>query len=419
VTRIGPLSANKLSTQVSSAPFMLQRKCGCGQHTVAGAECDQCKKRELNVQRSRNGGAAPTAVPPIVHDVLRAPGQPLDLASRRFFEPRFARDFSSVRVHSDPPAAASARAVNALAYTVGNNIVFANGQYSPRTPAGRHLLAHELVHTVQQQRASPTLSRAPDNNGSLDEPRLESEAEAVASEMTSDENEEATETASSDPMHDAIALNEARPAHAPTRRTPKPAPRHGLKKPKSKPKPKANPCTRNIFFEGTCQDLVTGAADRCCDPANGLPNPGREKDVEGKPCPDHKFTPMFTCDNTCSKALKKGCSDSDNWLALPRNQFTRGQCGDIWTICANGKKTQAYVREKSVTKDKFEVGQRVVRDLGVPADTFKGATYKPGADPKKIENDRCCSPPTKHTSVPEPTFQPGRTGLAGGIQQRG
>ena len=89
-------------------------------------------------------------VPPIVHEVLRSPGQPLDVATRAFMEPRFGHDFSGVRVHTDAKAAESARAVNALAYTVGRNVVFGAGQYLPQTNAGQRLLAHELTHTVQQ-----------------------------------------------------------------------------------------------------------------------------------------------------------------------------------------------------------------------------------------------------------------------------
>jgi hypothetical protein len=65
-------------------------------------------------------------------------------------ESRFGHDFSHVRLHTDAQAAASARAVNALAYTVDRNIVFAEGRYGPRTSAGRELLAHELAHVVQQ-----------------------------------------------------------------------------------------------------------------------------------------------------------------------------------------------------------------------------------------------------------------------------
>jgi len=80
-------------------------------------------------------------------------GRPLDSATRAFFEPRFGTDFSHVRVHTDSHAAASARSVNALAYTVGHDVVFGAGQYAPQTSEGRHLLAHELTHVVQQRRA--------------------------------------------------------------------------------------------------------------------------------------------------------------------------------------------------------------------------------------------------------------------------
>jgi hypothetical protein len=87
--------------------------------------------------------------PPIVHDVLSSPGQPLDAGTRSFFEPRFGHDFSRVRVHADSKATQSAEAVHALAYTVGPSMVFAAGQYAPQSEGGRRLLAHELAHVVQ------------------------------------------------------------------------------------------------------------------------------------------------------------------------------------------------------------------------------------------------------------------------------
>jgi len=89
-------------------------------------------------------------VPNIVYDVLRSPGQPLDAESRSYFEPRFGYDFSRVRVHSNSSAARSASAVDAEAFTVGSNIVFSQGSYSPRTRNGRELMAHELTHVIQQ-----------------------------------------------------------------------------------------------------------------------------------------------------------------------------------------------------------------------------------------------------------------------------
>ena len=88
--------------------------------------------------------------PPIVHEVLASSGRPLDTATRAFFEPRFGHDFGNVRVHTDEKAAASARSVDAEAYTVGNNIVFGEGRYAPTGIAGRELIAHEMTHAVQQ-----------------------------------------------------------------------------------------------------------------------------------------------------------------------------------------------------------------------------------------------------------------------------
>lgn len=97
-----------------------------------------------------NGPVAPSVVPPIVHEVVNSAGRPLDLATRSFFEPRFGHDFSQVRIHTDSSAHESAKSVNALAYAMGNHIVFAGGQYAPHAYEGRLLLAHELAHVVQQ-----------------------------------------------------------------------------------------------------------------------------------------------------------------------------------------------------------------------------------------------------------------------------
>ena len=84
----------------------------------------------------------------------RGGGQPLPESTRAFFEPRFGRDFSQVRVHSDAEAAESAREVNAKAYTVGTDIMFGAGQYAPENSTGQKLMAHELTHVVQQQPGS-------------------------------------------------------------------------------------------------------------------------------------------------------------------------------------------------------------------------------------------------------------------------
>ncbi|MDQ5838620.1 MAG: DUF4157 domain-containing protein, partial [Acidobacteriota bacterium] len=124
--------------------------------------------------------AGPPAAPPVVHEVLGSPGQPLDPRARTFFEARFGHDFSHVRVHADEKAAASARAVGAVAYTVGPDIVFESGQYKPGSLKGRWLLAHELAHVAQQSR-----NDAPLPSGlSLSQPGdpYETEAEHLAAQ---------------------------------------------------------------------------------------------------------------------------------------------------------------------------------------------------------------------------------------------
>jgi hypothetical protein len=162
---------------ISSAPGhngLLQRKCSCGKAAGPEGECEECKKkREPGPTLQRKSGqpaahsqSSTEAAPPIVHDVLRSPGQPLDAASRAFMEPRFGYDFSRVRVHADSRAAKSADAVNAQAYTVGSNIVFGANQSGTGKLSSQRLLAHELAHVVQQggRQAGGSLQVAPAND---------------------------------------------------------------------------------------------------------------------------------------------------------------------------------------------------------------------------------------------------------------
>ena len=207
---------------------ILQRQCACGQHTPAGSECTPCRRKRES-SRDFSDQHAQATVPNLVSDVLRSPGQPLDPATRALMETRFGHEFSAVRVSASPPAIAhqslqvseptdayeqeaerlaeaisaerdaapgrstgktsafdnheskfdlsrvrlhtdaqsaeSARALNALAYTVGNDIVFGAGQYQPGGRAGQRLLAHELTHVAQQGavgvQSAPIIHRQP------------------------------------------------------------------------------------------------------------------------------------------------------------------------------------------------------------------------------------------------------------------
>jgi len=89
---------------------------------------------------------------------LKGGGQPLPKSERAFFEPRFGADFSHVRIHNDSTATKMARSINSRAFTIGRDVVFGAGQYSPDTVTGKRLLAHELTHVVQQNRAMPHCS---------------------------------------------------------------------------------------------------------------------------------------------------------------------------------------------------------------------------------------------------------------------
>lgn len=107
--------------------------------------------RRRSDPRRGGGRVAGDAAPPIVHEVLSSPGRPLEPSVREPMESRFGHDFSRVRIHTGSQADRSARAVGALAYTVGSDLVFADGGYAPGAPEGRELLAHELTHAVQQR----------------------------------------------------------------------------------------------------------------------------------------------------------------------------------------------------------------------------------------------------------------------------
>jgi hypothetical protein len=162
----------------------LQRACPCD------GECPKCQTEQpsqeherLRTKRAQASDTGQIAASPIVHEVLAAPGQPLDPATRGFMESRFGHDFSHVRVHTDTRAAESAREVNALAYTVGPDVVLGAGQYAPATNAGQRLLAHELTHVIQQGGNARALQQ--DSKFSEENDHYEQEAERSAAQCMS------------------------------------------------------------------------------------------------------------------------------------------------------------------------------------------------------------------------------------------
>lgn len=137
---------------VASVP-RIQRKCAACEAEEKKSAPPIQRKCAACAQQEAGGEATPEVAARI--QSLRGGGQALPESVRNFFEPRFGADFSGVRTHTD---AESTRSLGAKAYTVGRDIVFGNGQYSPQTETGRKLLAHELTHVVQQGAATSRAS---------------------------------------------------------------------------------------------------------------------------------------------------------------------------------------------------------------------------------------------------------------------
>ncbi|WP_224372150.1 eCIS core domain-containing protein [Hyalangium versicolor] len=151
----------------------MQRKCAsCAREEELRREADGSSPR--GTQDGRGG------VPPIVDTVLGTPGRPLDAETRAAMERGFGRDLGAVRIHTDALAGESARAVDALAYTVGNHVVFGAGRYAPLRASGRELLAHELAHVVQQGQGGASVPQARSLSISQPSDPDEREADAIA-----------------------------------------------------------------------------------------------------------------------------------------------------------------------------------------------------------------------------------------------
>ena len=171
------------------------------QETVQRQAEEEEEEEELLQPKSEAGGSRAAAEATAASGsateaaaAVRGGGRALSPAERSYFEPRFGRDFSAVRLHDGAPAQRAAAAINARAYTLGSSIAFAAGEYRPATSGGRRLLAHELAHVVQQTGSGPTTirrsvaasSRCPANqHGAPADPLTEiASADAEAQKMT-------------------------------------------------------------------------------------------------------------------------------------------------------------------------------------------------------------------------------------------
>jgi Domain of unknown function (DUF4157) len=137
----------------------IQRNCGpCADEEIHRMMSEEEEEEEESVQRKT---ADTNEIDPNLESRLSnlGGGQPLSASARSFFEPRFGQSFSDVRVHTGSDANRAAKSINARAYTLGNNIAFASGEYDSSSASGRSLIAHELTHTLQQSAGAKSLQR--------------------------------------------------------------------------------------------------------------------------------------------------------------------------------------------------------------------------------------------------------------------
>ncbi|HEV8321234.1 MAG TPA: DUF4157 domain-containing protein, partial [Myxococcota bacterium] len=134
---------------IGSAPPAVQRKC---------AQCEEEDERAIQTKRAPSSRAGASLDTGAAVRATERGGAPLSPEARAYFEPRLGFDFGRVRIHADDQAADAARAVQARAFALGSAIVFGAGEYAPTTDSGKRLLAHELVHVVQQTGGTPARS---------------------------------------------------------------------------------------------------------------------------------------------------------------------------------------------------------------------------------------------------------------------
>lgn len=151
--------------------FSVQRKCADCENEEKGLLRLTDKKEEDKLQKKGNGGTYGTNIHSYVNS-LTGKGSPMPEGSKQFFSSRMGYDFTDVKLHTDKEAAESAKAVNAKAYTVGNNIVFNEGQHNEETAEGKSLMAHELVHVMQQADYKKNIQRITCDGAGKAPPRM-------------------------------------------------------------------------------------------------------------------------------------------------------------------------------------------------------------------------------------------------------
>jgi uncharacterized protein DUF4157 len=204
-------SNSPIPISVAQASSRVQRQCHCQDEELLQRAC-KCHEQEGEdlIQPKRNGGSRGSSRGFDARvGALRGTGRPLPDRVRGFFEPRFGHDFGSVRVHTGTAAGDAANAIGARAFTIGRDIVFGSGEWSPETNGGKHLLAHELTHVVQQ---TPLVARRKPSRELASDTAAESSLDSEG--VTGPEGAEPSPEAETPELGQDEAAPEAAPAEA-------------------------------------------------------------------------------------------------------------------------------------------------------------------------------------------------------------
>jgi hypothetical protein len=167
------MTGNVVDAGISNGPAALSRKCAScssGNGTCQSCEDEKIQRKPLVAMRTPQTASAPSGLGNSLSNAgegsepgtatghaeadlanLNGGSQRLPESLRTFFEPQFNHDFSNVRLFNNAAAGQLAQSLHARAFTLGNQVVFGPGQFAPHTQEGQRLIAHELVHVVQQQ----------------------------------------------------------------------------------------------------------------------------------------------------------------------------------------------------------------------------------------------------------------------------
>ncbi len=164
-----------IQRQATSGPVGIQRKCAhCeaeekklqGKSSYSANDiqrkCAHCEEEEKRIQKKDAGGSPD--VSPSIESALQSGkgnGNPLSDGLKAEMNDSFGVDFSGVSIHTDGQSTQMNKDLNAHAFTHGNDIYFNSGKFDPSSSSGKHLLAHELTHVVQQGAASPAVQTKP------------------------------------------------------------------------------------------------------------------------------------------------------------------------------------------------------------------------------------------------------------------